>query len=394
MTRSVPISSSSAPAGDDNHERFRWAMAASRTGMAIIDPRGHLLEANPAFAEMLGYRPEELIGRPVSAVMHSENLVVRDLIAGLSTATPARDGETENADELEHRFLHRDGSVVWTWGHVGVMRDTHGSPRLLMVEVRDLTARHAADVEGQISAARREAALDEAQQQLQLFADAVAHDLRAPLRSIGSFSALLAARAADRLDETDRDYLRRIRAAAERMSGLLLGLSELSGVTRAELKPAAVDLSLLAEWVGAELQDAEPARQVELVVQPGLSAWGDEHLLKQLLTQLLGNAWKFSRERDSVRIKISGERFGDAVRLQVHDAGIGFDPRYAHKLFEPFQRLHGPDQGGGHGLGLAIAQRIAQRHGGHIRAESQPQKGATFIVELPVVAVAEDAPHA
>ena len=178
------------------------------------------------------------------------------------------------------------------------------------------------------------------------------------------------------------------------MGGLLAALSELSGATRAELKPAEVDLSLLAEWVGAELQDAEPERRAEIVVQPGLVGWGDERLLKQLLTQLMDNAWKFSRERDLVRIEVSGECDAGTLRLTVRDAGIGFDARYAHKLFEPFQRLHGPEQGGGHGLGLAIAQRIAERHGGRIAAKSRPDCGATFIVELPAAAAVEELPDA
>lgn len=386
------------PADGDSDARFRWAMAASRVGMAIADLHGRWLEVNPAFARMLGYRADELVGQAASALTHPEDLaraggLLADLLE-VDVPAPARVGARDETHDVEQRLLHRDGSVVWAQAHASVMRDAQSTPRWLLVEVRDLTAQHAADAERQAAAARGDAALNASQRQLQLFADAVAHDLRAPLRSIASFSALLAERAGDRLDDTERNYLGRIRAAAERMSGLLLSLSELSGVTRAELKPAPVDLSLLAEWVGAELRDAEPGRQAEIVVQPGLTAWGDEHLLKQLLAHLLGNAWKFSRERDATRIEVRGERDGDALRLQVHDAGIGFDPQYAHKLFEPFQRLHGPDQGGGHGLGLAIAQRIVERHGGRIHAESRPQQGATFTVELPAAAVVQGAPHA
>ena len=97
---------------------------------------------------------------------------------------------------------------------------------------------------------------------------------------------------------------------------------------------------------------------------------GDERLLKLMLAQLMDNAWKFSREREPIRIEVSGDREGDTLQVQIRDQGIGFDMRYAHKLFEPFQRLHGPDQGGGHGLGLAIARRIAERHRGCVRAES------------------------
>lgn len=228
----------------------------------------------------------------------------------------------------------------------------------------------------------RSDALEASRRQLQMFADAVAHDLRAPLRSIESFSARLAEHSGEALDETGRDHLERIRSAAGRMSSLLDALGDLSWATRAELRSTTVDVSLLADWVVAELQDAEPGRATEIQVQPGLVAHGDERLLKLLLGQLLGNAWKFARG-DAVHIEVSGRSGGDGLDLDVRDAGCGFDMRYAHKLFEPFQRLHGPDQGGGHGLGLAIAQRVVERHRGTLSGESAPEGGACFHVHLP-----------
>ena len=133
----------------------------------------------------------------------------------------------------------------------------------------------------------------------------------------------------------------------------------------------------------AELQDADPHRRAQLQVQPGLFVRGDERLLKLMLAQLLHNAWKFSGDADPIRIEVHGERAGDRQTLVVRDHGIGFDSRYAHKLFTPLQRLHGPEQGAGHGLGLAIAERILERHGGRITADSRPGDGATFTVELP-----------
>lgn len=215
------------------------------------------------------------------------------------------------------------------------------------------------------------------------FADALAHDLRAPLRSIENFAGLLERRSGEALDEVSRDYLARIRAAATRMGGLLASLSELSAAQRAEPQRAPVDLSLLAEWVLAELADAHPQRRVETVVQPGLVMHGDERLLRQLLQQLLRNAWAFTAEVPDARIEVSGASDATGQRLQVRDNGIGFDMRYAHKLFEPFQRLHVVEQGAGHGLGLAIAQAIASRLGGEVRGESGPGTGTVFSVEWP-----------
>ena len=218
-----------------------------------------------------------------------------------------------------------------------------------------------------------------------MFADTVAHDLRSPLRSIESFAKLLEDRAGPKLDAAERMHLSRIRAAATRMSGLLGALGELSRAASASMSVAPVDLSLLAEWVLAELHDAEPGRTVEVDVQPGLLARGDEHLLKQLLRALLENAWTFTRGVERPRIEVRGERAGDRLRLAVHDSGRGFDMQYAHKLFQPFQRLHGVAEGAGHGLGLAIAQRIAQRHGGSVGASSVEGRGSTFTLELPAV---------
>jgi hypothetical protein len=234
------------------------------------------------------------------------------------------------------------------------------------------------------------AQLEATQKQLLLLTDAVTHDLRAPLRSIESFAGLLAAHATAKLDDTERDQLQRVRDAAARMSELLDALGELSRATRADMAPAMTDVSLLAEWVAAELQDLAPTRHAAIQVQPGMLVHGDERLLKLLLAQLLHNAWKFSGDADPVRIEVTGSRRGDREIITVRDHGIGFDMRYAHKLFEPFQRLHGPEQGGGHGLGLAIAQRIAQRHGGRITADSQAGDGSTFTVELPAVVAEED----
>ncbi|WP_162823858.1 ATP-binding protein [Lysobacter sp. TY2-98] len=202
------------------------------------------------------------------------------------------------------------------------------------------------------------------QRQLQMFADTVAHDLRAPLRSIESFAKLLEDRASDKLDASERMHLSRIRAAATRMSGLLVALGELSRAASAPMHPAEVDVSILCEWALAELHDLEPGRTVMVDVQPGLHAVGDERLLRQMLKTLLDNAWKFTRGVDHARIDVHGERIGQRLRLVIRDNGAGFDMQYAHKLFQPFQRLHGLEQGAGHGLGLAIAQRIAHRHGG------------------------------
>lgn len=215
------------------------------------------------------------------------------------------------------------------------------------------------------------------------FADALAHDLRAPLRSIENFAALLERRAGEGLDDTSRDYLARIRSASVRMGTLLAALSELSAAQRAVPQWSRVDLSLLAEWVLAELADSQPQRRVTTVVQPGLQVNGDERLLRQLLQHLLRNAWTFTAQVPEARIEVSGAVDGRGQHLVIRDNGIGFDMRYAGKLFQPFQRLHVLEQGAGHGFGLVIAQTIAHHHGGRIHGESTPGAGATFTFDWP-----------
>ncbi len=224
------------------------------------------------------------------------------------------------------------------------------------------------------------------QHEQEILAQGISHDLRAPLRAIDNFSRLIDA--SDSLDTTARGHLQRVRHASQRMGRLIDALLELSRVGRVELRHEAVDLGLLAELVGEELQDAQPQRRAEIHVAPDLHVHGDERVLKVLISQLLDNAWRFSQERDCVRAYVSaepmtGEHNDARLDVSVRDEGCGFDMRHAHKLFEPFQRLHSQSHGGGSGMGLAIAQRIVQRHGGRLHCISEPGVGSTFRFDLP-----------
>ena len=239
----------------------------------------------------------------------------------------------------------------------------------------------AAGIAGADTLADCQAQLQALARQQELLAYGISHDLRAPLRAIDQFSAMLQRHADAQLDATGRGHLQRIREATARMGELIESLLELSHVDRVALAVAPVDLSLQAELVAAELQEAAPDRAAQVDVVTGLVAMGDEPQLRLLLRQLLRNAWQFSGPR--VQVEVGGERDQDRLRLWVRDHGRGFDARYADKLFEPFQRLHASDEGSGSGLGLAIASRIAARHGGRLWARSEGDDGSTFFVELP-----------
>lgn len=375
--------------------RFRLAMASSGIGMAIVDLEGRWVEVNPAIERMFGYTAAELQGRSVLEISHPDD--VED-----SKRHIARLGRADvEVLDAQKRYLHREGNIIWVHLNVAIMRGADGEPCYFISQLRDVTAEHEArEALTELNAtleqrvAERTAELEALARQQELFAYGISHDLRAPLRAIDSFSALLASSLGeDRLDDASRDYLARIRAAAGRMGKLIDALLELSRATRAELHMAPVDLSLLAEWAAAELADAEPERGADIQVQPGLRALGDERQLKLLLDQLLGNAWKFSRDRERVEIRVEGAHQGDRVLLSVRDHGVGFDMSYAAKLFEPFQRLHGPEQAGGNGIGLAIAKRIVERHRGRIWADSEPGTGSAFHVELPAVGHLQDNEH-
>ena len=221
-------------------------------------------------------------------------------------------------------------------------------------------------------------ALADANAELEAFAYSVSHDLRAPLRAIDGFSQVLLEDYADTLDEQGKRYVDRVRTAAQHMGKLIDDVLHLSRLSRAELQTCAVDLSTLARETLQVLSDRDPDRHVELLIADGLIAHGDPTLLRSLLENLLGNAWKFTTPHQTARIEFGATRPDGEPVYFVRDDGVGFDMAYADKLFTPFERLHGADAFPGTGVGLASAARIVRRHGGRIRAEAKPEKGATF----------------
>lgn len=218
---------------------------------------------------------------------------------------------------------------------------------------------------------------------LEAFSQAVSHDLRAPLRAIRGFTDLIQETQRGRLDAEGLDAFARVQAAAGRMGRLIEGLSELYRFTECPVEKETVDLSALAEQTLLELRAADRGRAVSTVVQPGLKASGDPRMLASLLSNLLGNAWKFTARNAPARIEF-GARPGDgAPAFYVKDNGVGYDAARAESLFKPFHRLHAPADFPGSGLGLAIVARIVARHGGRAWTEPQSGPGAVFLFTLP-----------
>ena len=218
--------------------------------------------------------------------------------------------------------------------------------------------------------------------ELETFSYSVSHDLRSPLRAIEGFSAILEEDHADKLGPSGIDSLRRIRAASSRMGELIDDLLSLARVSRDELTRAPVDLSAMALSVAEGFRRSSPSRVVALEVQKHLAVEGDARLLRIVLENLLGNAWKFTSKVELARVEVGAITAGGTTTFFVRDNGAGFDMARSEKLFGAFQRMHGRDDFEGTGIGLATVQRILARHGGRIWAEAAPGKGAAFFLSF------------
>lgn len=343
--------------------------------LAIATLEGRWRRVNRAFTQALGYASEELLHSSFQELLHPE-----DQARFEQELVRLKSGQALMV--LETRFRHQDGSWRWlSWKALPVPAEA-----LLYCTGRDVTEEKAAA--SKLRAVNEELVqktgmLEQANHELEAFSYSVSHDLRAPLRAICGFTQALQDHSSSTLDATSLGYLQRVRLAGDRMSGLIDDLLALSRLTRAEMRLQGVEMSTLAEEVLAELRERDPERQVETVVEPGLVAWGDPALLRILLENLLGNAWKFSARTASARIEFSAHEQADGGKaFCVRDNGVGFDMRYVHKLFGAFQRLHSQSEFPGTGIGLAIVQRIAVRHGGRVWCEAQPGQGAVFFFTL------------
>jgi DNA-binding response OmpR family regulator len=252
--------------------------------------------------------------------------------------------------------------------------------QLLRAELESMEARTAQKVAEARAALVEE--LEAKNQELDSFSYSVAHDLRAPLRSLDGFSLALLEDYAPKLDDEGRQYLRFIRESAQQMAGLIDDLLELSRVTRSDFDRGPVDLSEIASDILERLRRTSSGRDVEVVVADGLADEGDARLLAIVLENLIGNAWKYSGKRPHARIEVGATAAGGRQAYFVRDNGAGFDMAYASKLFGVFQRLHSVREFEGTGIGLATVQRIIRRHGGKVWAESKVDEGATFYFTL------------
>jgi PAS domain S-box-containing protein len=349
-------------------ETFKFVAESAADAIVNADHRGTITYLNSAAERMFGWTPGEAVGQPLTILMpdryHEAHLnglarFLKTREARLIGRTVVVVGRRKDGPEFPAEL------TLSAWEHEGMS---------FTGIIRDITQRK--ELEQRF--AEHTAALEAANRDLKAFNYSVAHDLRTPLRSIDGFSQALLEDYADKLDEQGREYLRRARESAQQIDDLLF----LSRVTRSELRCESVDLTALARSVLARLRKNEPRRKAELIIADGLIANGDARSLGIVFENLLDNAWKFTGSCPVTRIEVGARQEKGRPVYFVRDNGAGFDMAYAHKLFGVFQRLHPSADFEGTGIGLAIVQRIVQRHSGRVWAEGEPGRGATIYFTL------------
>jgi len=364
----------------ESEERYRSLFEDNHAVMLLINPEsGAITDANPAACAWYGWIREEMLAMRIDQINTLSSAAVR---AEMESARAKRRGLFS--------FKHRrtDGTIRGVEVYSGPI-ELQGKT-LLYSLVHDITARKQAEAEIRRLNAEleqrvvsRTAQLTAVTKELEAFAYSASHDLRAPLRVIDGFSAMVLEDAAGVLGPEDVRHLQRVREAAQRMSRLIDDLLGLSRLARRELIREQVDVSGLAREVADELLAEHEARVVKVVIAPDMAADADPRLLRVILCNLLDNAWKFTAKHEAARVEV-GVTDADGERaFFVRDDGAGFDPEHAEHLFGAFQRFHTAGEFEGDGIGLAMVQRLVNRHGGRAWAEGQVEKGATFFFTLP-----------
>lgn len=361
-------------------EAYRALVEQSLQGLVVYQ-HGHVVFANRAVTGINGYTPDEICGMSSVDLQGAVHASHRELL------DDERDALGELCGTSKMRVLHKDGSTRWVEVYPSAI--TYRGEPAIQVALVDVTERvHGereirrlnAELEQRVE--ERTAELRASTQELEGFCYSVSHDLRSPLRGVDGFSQAVLEDYGDRLDDQGRDYLMRVRSAAQRMGQLIDDLLDLARVNRGDLHREPIDLSAIAEEIATDLQRANPARQVHFVIPQGLTTTGDPFLVRVVLEKLFGNAWKYSQREAVAHIELSaGEEDGQVV-YRVSDNGAGFDMTHVAQLFQPFHRLHTADEFEGNGMGLATARRIVERHGGRIWAASAIGRGATFSFTL------------
>ncbi|MBI3787053.1 MAG: PAS domain S-box protein, partial [Ignavibacteriales bacterium] len=367
----------------ENERRFRALIENSSDGIILTDKRGAILFASASIGRLLGYERGELLSRNIFDLIHPDDLeqtkkefdVLRQSYGSAMAA--------------HYRLSHKDGSWRWMDG-VGTNMLQDLSVRAVVINHRDITEQKRAEEEVQKlteeleqRVVERTAQLETANKDLEAFSYSVSHDLRAPLRALDGFTNMLLVKYSPNLDDHGKHLLSVLRASARKMGQLVDDLLAFSRLGRIEFDKIEIDMNRMVRSILQEERRPEPEKPVALIVKNLPPSWGSSAMIRQVLTNLISNAVKFSRTRPEPFVEIGARQSADETIYYVKDNGVGFDMRYADKLFGVFQRLHTTEEFEGTGVGLAIVHRIITRHGGRVWAEAALNEGATFFFSLP-----------
>lgn len=364
-----------------SEERYRTIVETAEEGIWVVDGQSRTTFANRRMADLLGCGIEELGNRPIWDFMDDEK-------QAMAARSPQR-GVLGARETHEFRLRRYDGRPLWTLMSTSPLRDANGQDIGALTMVSDISelkrneerlAQLNTELEHRVAA--RTEQLTAVNRELEAFSYSISHDLRAPLRSIDGFSRAVIDDCGPILDPGCLRHLERVCEAAKQMSDLIDGMLMLSRLARSEVRRELIDVSALAASVVEALRIADPGRQVEVRIAAHLRLRADAVLVRAVFENLIGNAWKFTRERTPGVIEVAHAADHGRGVIMVRDNGAGFNMAYADKLFVPFQRLHGVNEFPGTGIGLATVKRVLDRHAGRIWVEAEVGRGATFFIDF------------
>ena len=364
----------------DSEERFRAIFEQAAVGIAKNALSGQFMRVNPGFCQIVRYGESELLQKNWQAITHPDDIeadreYVRALVSG-----------NIQTFSMEKRLVCKDEAVRWANVTVSAMRDANGTPQYLICAIEDISERKLVQelLQASLDTQTRYAQeLTRSNAELEQFSYVASHDLQAPLSTIAGYAQLLEKRCHNQLDAQGNKFIRNIVNSCGRMQALIDDLLEYSRVGRSEKPFDVIDCNLVFEDACANLQLA--IRQDRASVTRGdlPRVRGDSFQLLQLFQNLIGNAIKY-RSSEAPVVRVSASRQGDNWVFSVQDNGIGIAEQYHPRIFQLFQRLHSQKQYSGTGIGLAICQRIVERHGGRLWVESEPNRGSTFYFSIPI----------